>query len=55
MMANLGTFPVTYMGNVVNGAGMGGLLPSVVNVVILAINADYQVAGNYGPENQSGC
>ena len=45
MMANLGTFPVSYMGNVVNGSGMGGLLPSVVNVIILAMNADFQLAG----------
>lgn len=47
MMANLGTFPVSYMGNVVNGSGMGGLLPSVVNVIILAMNADFQLAGTY--------
>ena len=33
------------MGSTVNGAGMGGLLPSVVNVVILAMNADFQMAG----------
>lgn len=43
--ANLGTFPVRYMGSTINGAGMGGLLPSVVNVVILALNANFQQAG----------
>jgi equilibrative nucleoside transporter 1/2/3 len=43
--ANLGKFPVRYLGNVTNGAGMGGLLPSVVNVIILAVNGDAQTAG----------
>ena len=43
--ACLGTFPVAYMGACVNGAGMGGLLPSVVNVIILATNANAQMSG----------
>eukprot|EP00095_Tigriopus_kingsejongensis_P002945 snap_masked-scaffold1679_size31325-processed-gene-0.0 protein:Tk02945 transcript:snap_masked-scaffold1679_size31325-processed-gene-0.0-mRNA-1 annotation:"equilibrative nucleoside transporter 3" len=45
--ANVGKFPVPYIGNMVSGAGMGGLLPSVVNCIILAIEADFQIAGFY--------
>ncbi len=36
-----------YIGHYVTGAGMGGLVPALVNVVILAINADFQTAGFY--------
>ncbi|TRY77281.1 hypothetical protein TCAL_10226 [Tigriopus californicus] len=45
--ANVGKFPVPYIGNMVSGAGMGGLLPALVNVIILAVEADFQVAGFY--------
>ena len=44
MSARLGPFPVEYMGTWVNGAGMGGLLPSLMNIVILG-TADIQTSG----------
>lgn len=45
MSSLLSPFPHEYMGHWVNGAGMGGLLPSVVNVAILSVNANFQVSG----------
>jgi equilibrative nucleoside transporter 1/2/3 len=35
------------MGNLMSGGGMGGLVPSVVIVIILALDADNQLAGFY--------
>ena len=44
VMANLANFPEKYIGNMSSGQGMGGLLPSVVNVIILAFpNSNSQV------------
>jgi hypothetical protein len=45
MSARLGPFPVEYMGNWVNGAGMGGLIPSLMNVAILGTQANFQTSG----------
>jgi hypothetical protein len=45
MSARLGPFPVEYMGTWVNGAGMGGLLPSLMNVAILGTQANFQTSG----------
>ena len=43
-MANLANFPEKYIGHMSSGQGMGGLLPSVVNVIILAFpNSNSQV------------
>ena len=43
-MANLANFPEKYIGHLSSGQGMGGLLPSVVNVIILAFpNSNSQV------------
>ena len=48
VMANLSNFPEKYIGHMSSGQGMGGLLPSVVNVIILAFpNSDSQLAGFY--------
>ena len=35
----MGKFPVGYIGHMISGAGMGGLVPSLANVAILAANA----------------
>ena len=44
VMANLANFPEKYIGHMSSGQGMGGLLPSVVNVIILAFpNSNSQV------------
>ncbi len=43
--AVLGPFPVRYLGFCTVGAGVGGLLPSVVNVGILAIDGDPRWSG----------
>ena len=43
-MANLANFPEKYIGHMSSGQGMGGLLPSIVNVIILAFpNSNSQV------------
>jgi len=48
VMANLANFPEKYIGHHSSGQGMGGLLPSVVNVIILAFpNSNSQFAGFY--------
>jgi len=48
VMANLANFPEKYIGHMSSGQGMGGLLPSVVNVIILAFpNSNSQLAGFY--------
>ena len=36
-------FPHEYLGHWVNGAGMGGLFPSILNVIFLAIDPDPKV------------
>ncbi len=41
--ANMGKFPVKYMGSLANGICMGGLIPVVVNIVILTTDVDIQV------------
>ena len=41
----LSPFPHEYLGHWVNGAGMGGLVPSILNVIFLAINPDPKVKG----------
>ena len=46
-MANLANFPEKYIGHMSSGQGMGGLLPSVVNVIILAFpNSNSQVGAS---------
>ena len=40
----LSPFPPEYLGHWVNGAGMGGLVPSIINVIFLAINPDPNVS-----------
>ena len=45
MSAKLGPFPVEYMGTWVNGAGMGGLIPALMNIAILGTNVDFQTSG----------
>lgn len=42
LSAELGPFPIEYIGTRVNGAGMGGLLPAVVNIVVLAARVFFQ-------------
>ena len=41
--ANMGKFPVKYMGSLANGICMGGLIPVVVNILILSMDVDIQV------------
>ena len=41
----LSPFPPEYLGHWVNGAGMGGLVPSLLNVVFLAVNPDVELSG----------
>ena len=36
-------FPHEYLGHWVNGAGMGGLFPSILNVIFLAVDPDPKV------------
>lgn len=45
MMSNFGTFPPEYIGNSGVGAGFAGLLPALVNCIILAINGDPEETG----------
>lgn len=45
MSSLLSPFPKEYLGHWVNGAGMGGLVPSIINVIFLAINPDPNLAG----------
>ena len=52
VMANLANFPEKYIGHMSSGQGMGGLLPSVVNVIILAFpNSNSQVRANVHEKN----
>ncbi len=44
-MSALGPFPVRFLGSCVVGAGMGGLLPALVNVGVLAADGDPQWSG----------
>ncbi len=39
----MGKFPVKYMGSLANGVCMGGLVPVVVNIVILSLDVNIQV------------
>ena len=41
----LSPFPHEYLGHWVNGAGFGGLLPSIINVIIIAASQDPQTSG----------
>ena len=43
----MGTFPESYMSAMVSGAGMGGLVPSLANIAIIALSKDMQMAGFY--------
>ena len=45
--ASLGPFPEKYMGGFMSGQGVGGIVPSVLNVVIIASDADPQSTGFY--------
>ena len=45
--AVLGPFPEQYMGSFMSGQGVGGIIPSVLNVIIIACNADPQSTGFY--------
>ena len=40
--ANMGKFPVEYMGSLANGVCMGGLIPVVFNIGILSMDIDVQ-------------
>ncbi len=44
-MSALGPFPVRYLGSCVVGAGMGGLVPALANVAVLAADGDPQWSG----------
>ncbi len=44
----MGKFPVTYMGSLSNGVCMGGLVPVVVNIVILSMDVDIQASLWFG-------
>ena len=39
----MGKFPVSYMGSLANGICMGGLIPVIVNILILSMDVDIQV------------
>ena len=41
----LSPFPHEYLGHWVNGAGFGGLLPSIINVIIIAASQDPETSG----------
>lgn len=41
----MGKFPVAYMGSLANGVCMGGLGPVIINIVILSMDVDIQMAG----------
>ena len=41
----LSPFPPEYLGHWVNGAGMGGLVPSILNVIFLSVNPDVKLSG----------
>lgn len=41
----MGKFPVEYMGSLANGICMGGLMPVMVNIMILSLDVDIQMAG----------
>ena len=43
--ANLSKFPIRYMGSLCNGVTCGGLLPVLVNLLILSLDVDMQMAG----------
>ena len=46
--ANMGKFPVEYMGSLANGVCMGGLVPVIFNIAILSMDVDVQ--GGVGSE-----
>ena len=41
----LSPFPHEYLGHWVNGAGFGGLIPSIINVIIIAASQDPETSG----------
>ncbi len=41
--ANLGKFPAAYTASLCNGITMGGLIPVLVNLLLLSLNADFRV------------
>ncbi len=43
--ANMGKFPVKYVGSLANGVCMGGLIPVIFNVAVLGLDVDIQMAG----------
>ena len=43
--SNMGKFPVIYMGSLSNGICMGGLVPVLVNIAILSMDVNIQMAG----------
>ena len=43
----MGKFPVQYMGSLANGICMGGLIPVLLNLLILSMDVDIQMAGFY--------
>lgn len=43
--SNMGKFPVIYMGSLSNGVCMGGLVPVMVNILILSMDVNHQMAG----------
>ncbi|XP_059084389.1 equilibrative nucleoside transporter 3-like [Tigriopus californicus] len=43
--ANMGKFPVSYMGSLANGICVGGLIPVLVNIFFLTLKVDIQMAG----------
>ena len=43
--SNMGKFPVIYMGSLSNGVCMGGLVPVLVNILILSMDVNIQMAG----------
>lgn len=45
--SNMGKFPVQYMGSLANGICMGGLIPVLLNLLILSMDVDIQMAGFY--------
>jgi len=49
MSACLGPFPIEYMGSWVNGAGMGGLIPSLMSVAVLGTKVTLQTTQNFFP------
>ncbi len=40
----MGKFPVEYTGSLSNGITMGGIIPVLINILILSMNVDVQVS-----------